>query len=94
MRRAAAGRMALDRTPPCSDLFGAFGLAWLDGLDLPQPYAGKVASLRQQIIQICLSSGGGTIHASQQSAGEENKAMTSYSGSSVTKCDITISRIT
>jgi hypothetical protein len=25
---------------PCSDLFGAFGLAWLDALDLPQPYAG------------------------------------------------------
>jgi Transposase len=34
---------------PCSDLFGAFGSAWLDGLDLPQPYAGKVASLRQLI---------------------------------------------
>ena len=32
---------------PCSDLFGSFGLAWLDGLDLPQPYAGKVTSLRQ-----------------------------------------------
>src|SRR5690348_679120 len=32
---------------PCSDLFGAYGSAWLDGLDLPQPYAGKVASLRQ-----------------------------------------------
>jgi hypothetical protein len=32
---------------PCSDLSGAFGLAWLDGLDLPQPYAGKVTSLRQ-----------------------------------------------
>ena len=32
---------------PCSDLFGAFGSAWLDGLQLPQPYAGKVASLRQ-----------------------------------------------
>jgi transposase len=32
---------------PCSDLFGAFGSAWLDGLALPQPYAGKVASLRQ-----------------------------------------------
>jgi transposase len=31
---------------PCSDLFGAFGSAWLDGLPLPQPYAGKVASLR------------------------------------------------
>ena len=32
---------------PCSDLFGAFGSAWLDGLQLPQPYAGKVGSLRQ-----------------------------------------------
>jgi len=32
---------------PCSDLFGAFGLAWLDGLRLPQPYGGKVTSLRQ-----------------------------------------------
>src|SRR5215813_12181747 len=29
---------------PCSDLFGSFRLAWLDGLDLPQPYAGKVTS--------------------------------------------------
>jgi hypothetical protein len=34
---------------PCSDLFGAFGLAWLDGLRLPQPYAGKAGSLRQLI---------------------------------------------
>ena len=34
---------------PCSDLFGAFGLAWLDGLKPPWPYAGKVASLRQLI---------------------------------------------
>lgn len=32
---------------PCSDLSGAYGLACLDGLSLPQPYAGKVASLRQ-----------------------------------------------
>src|SRR5438034_7205244 len=31
----------------CSDLFGAWGSAWLDGLRLPQPYAGKVASLRE-----------------------------------------------
>jgi transposase len=30
----------------CSDIFGAAGSAWLDGLGLPQPYAGKVASLR------------------------------------------------
>jgi transposase len=34
---------------PCSDLFGAFGLAWLDGLSLPQPYAGKITSPRQLI---------------------------------------------
>src|SRR5438132_858025 len=33
----------------CSDLFGSWGSAWLDGLDLPQPYAGKVASLRELI---------------------------------------------
>jgi transposase len=31
----------------CSDLFGAWGSAWLDELNLPQPYAGKVASLRE-----------------------------------------------
>jgi transposase len=31
----------------CSDLFGAWGTAWLDELGLPQPYAGKVALLRQ-----------------------------------------------
>jgi transposase len=30
-----------------SDLFGVHGQAWLDELKLPQPYAGKVASLRQ-----------------------------------------------
>ena len=33
----------------CTDLFGVGGSAWLDGLRLPQPYAGKVASLRQLI---------------------------------------------
>jgi transposase len=33
----------------CSDLFGAWGSAWLDRLRLPQPYAGKVASLRELI---------------------------------------------
>jgi transposase len=33
----------------CSDLFGTWGSTWLDGLRLPQPYAGKVASLRQLI---------------------------------------------
>ena len=31
----------------CSDIFGTPGQAWLDGLALPQPYAGKVASLRK-----------------------------------------------
>ena len=31
----------------CSDIFGKAGSAWLDGLGLPQPYAGKVTSLRQ-----------------------------------------------
>jgi transposase len=30
-----------------SGIFGAGGSAWPDGLDLPQPYEGKVASLRQ-----------------------------------------------
>ena len=33
----------------CSDLFGLAGSAWLDALRLPQPYAGKVDSLRQLI---------------------------------------------
>jgi transposase len=33
----------------CSDIFGVAGSAWLDGLRLPQPYAGKVESLRQLI---------------------------------------------
>ena len=31
----------------CTDIFGAWGSTWLDGLCLPQPYAGKVASLRK-----------------------------------------------
>src|SRR5215470_3029338 len=31
----------------CTDIFGTWGNTWLDGLDLPQPYSGKVASLRQ-----------------------------------------------
>jgi transposase len=31
----------------CSDLFGVHGQAWLEELKLPQPYAGKVTSLRQ-----------------------------------------------
>src|SRR5512142_2791855 len=30
----------------CSDTFGMWGNTWLDGLELGQPYAGKVASLR------------------------------------------------
>jgi transposase len=30
-----------------SDIFGVHGQAWLDELPMPQPYAGKVASLRQ-----------------------------------------------
>jgi transposase len=30
----------------CSDIFGPSGQLWLDGLALPQPYQGKVASLR------------------------------------------------
>ncbi len=33
----------------CSDIFGAWGSAWLDELRLPQPYSWKVASLRQLI---------------------------------------------
>ena len=33
----------------CSDIFGAWGTAWLDELPLPQPYCWKVASLRQLI---------------------------------------------
>jgi transposase len=30
----------------CTDIFGTAGSAWLDQLGLPQPYAGKVTSLR------------------------------------------------
>ena len=33
----------------CSDIFGGWGSAWLDELALPQPYAGKVASLQSLI---------------------------------------------
>ena len=33
----------------CTDIFGAWGNTWLDGLALRQPYAGKVASLRTLI---------------------------------------------
>ena len=31
----------------CSDIFGVWGNMWLDGLVLPQPYAGKMTSLRK-----------------------------------------------
>ena len=31
----------------CTGIFGVWGSTWLDGLSLPQPYAGKVASLRK-----------------------------------------------
>jgi transposase len=31
----------------CTDIFGVAGSAWLDELRLPQPYAGKVTSLRR-----------------------------------------------
>jgi transposase len=31
----------------CSDIFGVAGSAWLDQLRLPQPYSGKLTSLRQ-----------------------------------------------
>jgi transposase len=31
----------------CSGIFGVAGSAWLDQLGLPQPYAGKITSLRQ-----------------------------------------------
>ena len=36
----------------CSDIFGTAGSAWLDALGLPQPYAGKVTSLRQLTAQL------------------------------------------
>ena len=36
----------------CTDIFGAGGSIWLDGLVLPQPYAGKVASLRKICAQL------------------------------------------
>ena len=31
----------------CTGIFGVWGSTWLDGLELPQPYAGKMASLRK-----------------------------------------------
>ena len=36
----------------CSDIFGVAGNIWLDELPLPQPYAGKVASLRTLIADL------------------------------------------
>jgi transposase len=33
-------------TVTCTGIFGVAGSAWLDGLGLPQPYGGKVTSLR------------------------------------------------
>ena len=36
----------------CSDLFGTWGNQWMDGLVLPQPYSGKVASLRALIADL------------------------------------------
>ncbi len=40
----------------CSDIFGTAGSAWLDGLGLPQPYAGKVTSLRHLTGEITMVS--------------------------------------
>ena len=31
----------------CTGIFGVWGSTWLDGLALPQPFAGKMASLRK-----------------------------------------------
>jgi transposase len=36
----------------CTDIFGAWGSAWLGELGLPQPYAGKLASLRGLAAQL------------------------------------------
>jgi transposase len=36
----------------CSDIFGVWGNKWLDDLRLPQPYAGKLASLRKLISEL------------------------------------------
>jgi transposase len=36
----------------CTDIFGVWGNTWLDGLALPQPYAGKAASLRKLIAEL------------------------------------------
>jgi transposase len=39
-------------TVPCSDLFGTWGNQWMDSLGLPQPYAGKMASLRALVAEL------------------------------------------
>jgi transposase len=36
----------------CTDIFGVWGSTWLDDLRLPQPYAGKLASLRGLAAQL------------------------------------------
>jgi transposase len=41
----------------CSDIFGVWGSAWLDELPLPQPYAGKLASLRGLAAQLATAGG-------------------------------------
>jgi transposase len=47
-RNQAHGVLAKLGVPvTCSDVFGTAGSAWLDQLRLPQPYAGKVTSLRR-----------------------------------------------
>jgi len=49
-RNQAHGVLAKLGVPvTCTDIFGTAGSAWLDQLRLPQPYAGKVTSLRQLI---------------------------------------------
>jgi transposase IS116/IS110/IS902 family protein len=42
---AAGAKLGIPVT--CTDIFGVWGSTWLDGLELDQPYAGKVASLRK-----------------------------------------------
>src|ERR1700745_3850915 len=41
---AAGAKLGIPVT--CTDIFGVWGNAWLDGLELGQPYAGEAASLR------------------------------------------------
>jgi hypothetical protein len=48
MAPLATPRVSLLGVPvTCSDIFGTAGSAWLDGLRLSQPNAGKITSLRQ-----------------------------------------------